>query len=655
MKLFLIAFCLVGIIGNESAARGLDPIVVAEDARNVNAKALKDAILENRSEVRERVALAYGRIRKSEGIDPLLGLLLDKSERVQRAAAFALGQLGWEVSSAGGREKEISDALVACAQKSTDALVKASAIEALGKIGLEETPRLVMPFFKNSSALVKAEAVFAIFRHRQVLKNRKPDLVLPDVSQAVFDALQSVARDTSVEVRKNVAYFFARNKDVRGIDLLQTLSEDREPLIRYFSVLGLGKISDLKILDVLVKRASDSNYNVRVAAVQAVGILKSAQHLPKSVAIDSEYHVREAYAAALGASDQSDEQILVSLSKDKSPSVQMGAYQGLIQRRKDTSKDLIRQMLRFPSWTLREAAVTSIAHLSTDKELLLQLAVKDGDVRVRNAALTSLGEIETPSAYSTITAALRSELLSERGTAIGLMASRKEADRTQLAWTVYSESSGVKWNEIRESVVDVLATEVNAATTGQLVQILKDPSLSVARKALKTLEERGVANLPSLPPVAQTHSPYKELEFRHNPIVVFETTRGTMTVATYPEVAQIHVANFVGLVKKGFYDGLLWHRVVPNFVIQGGDADGTGWGDAGYQVRAEINPLRFKKGTLGMPRGADFDSGGVQVFFNHVPTPHLDGLYTVFGQVVSGLDVLDRIEKGDVILKAYVK
>jgi peptidyl-prolyl cis-trans isomerase B (cyclophilin B) len=106
-------------------------------------------------------------------------------------------------------------------------------------------------------------------------------------------------------------------------------------------------------------------------------------------------------------------------------------------------------------------------------------------------------------------------------------------------------------------------------------------------------------------------------------------------------------------VSSGLYDGSTWHRVVSDFVIQGGDPRGSGWGDAGFSLRDEINPLRFKRGAVGMSN-AGKDTGGCQLFITPVPAPHLDGRYTVFGRVTRGLDVVDRIEPGDRILKARV-
>lgn len=125
-------------------------------------------------------------------------------------------------------------------------------------------------------------------------------------------------------------------------------------------------------------------------------------------------------------------------------------------------------------------------------------------------------------------------------------------------------------------------------------------------------------------------------------------------VETYPQSAPVHVGDFVGNVKAGYFDGLSWHRVVSNFVVQGGDPDGSGWGGSGYALRAEINRQPFVRGALGMPRSQGFDTGGSQLFFSHIPVPHLDGQYTVFGIVVDGAEVLDRLERGDKILSAKV-
>ncbi len=124
---------------------------------------------------------------------------------------------------------------------------------------------------------------------------------------------------------------------------------------------------------------------------------------------------------------------------------------------------------------------------------------------------------------------------------------------------------------------------------------------------------------------------------------------GTMTLELYPEIAPITVENFVKLAKKGFYNGLIFHRVIAGFMIQGGDPQGTGMGGPGYQIKGEFaangvkNPLKHGRGVISMARSQHPDSAGSQFFIMHANAPHLDGQYAAFGKLTDGFDVLDRI------------
>ncbi len=122
---------------------------------------------------------------------------------------------------------------------------------------------------------------------------------------------------------------------------------------------------------------------------------------------------------------------------------------------------------------------------------------------------------------------------------------------------------------------------------------------------------------------------------------------GEIRLEFYPEDAPKTVENFVTLAKKGFYNGLNFHRVVPDFVVQGGCPKGNGTGGPGYQIKAEFNKQKHVRGTLAMARSQDPDSAGSQFYICYGPTPHLDGNYTVFGRVVSGMEHVDRIKQGD--------
>ena len=139
-----------------------------------------------------------------------------------------------------------------------------------------------------------------------------------------------------------------------------------------------------------------------------------------------------------------------------------------------------------------------------------------------------------------------------------------------------------------------------------------------------------------------------------NPIVTFTMENGdVMEAELYPDVAPNTVNNFISLVKKGFYDGLIFHRVIAGFMIQGGDPEGSGMGGPGYSIKGEFNyngvenNLKHSRGVLSMARAQHPDSAGSQFFIMHADAPHLDGQYAAFGKLVDGEDVLDSIASID--------
>jgi peptidyl-prolyl cis-trans isomerase B (cyclophilin B) len=122
---------------------------------------------------------------------------------------------------------------------------------------------------------------------------------------------------------------------------------------------------------------------------------------------------------------------------------------------------------------------------------------------------------------------------------------------------------------------------------------------------------------------------------------------GEIRIEFFAADAPKTVENFVTLAKKGFYNGLSFHRVVPGFVAQGGDPNGNGTGGPGYTIKAEFNRNKHLRGSVAMARSADPDSAGSQFYITYGPQPHLDGSYTVFGRVVAGMELVDGIRQGD--------
>ncbi|MCB0727122.1 MAG: peptidylprolyl isomerase [Ignavibacteriae bacterium] len=133
---------------------------------------------------------------------------------------------------------------------------------------------------------------------------------------------------------------------------------------------------------------------------------------------------------------------------------------------------------------------------------------------------------------------------------------------------------------------------------------------------------------------------------KNKTLVTIVTNKGNIKIELLPDVAPFTVMNFLKLSEKNYYDGTVFHRVVPNFVIQGGDPTGTGYGGPGYSIRGEYSPMTYEEGMVGMASSGK-DTEGSQFFITHSATPHLDGKYTIFGKVIDGMDVVDEIMVGD--------
>ncbi|MCZ6689459.1 MAG: HEAT repeat domain-containing protein [Planctomycetota bacterium] len=276
----------------------------------------------------------------------------------------------------------------------------------------------------------------------------------------------------------------------------------------------------------------------------------------------------------------------------------------------------------------------------------------DPDVVVQASALEGLGLVPTRSAEARLRAAVTS---ADPGVAFAgahHLRSRPASEAVALLVKAYKTWMPAGYQDVRIEVVRALAAIRGDRVRPTLEAAAADPDPAIREEARLGLRDRGW-EIPEEKPVPG-HEPSRYLQERaplpRSPRVVMEMEKGEIRMELYPDAAPIHVRNFLRLTREGFYDGLTIHRVVPNFVIQGGDPLGTGWGYSGDLLRDEINTIRYTPGTLGMPKSGK-DTGGCQLFLTHVSTPWLDGAYTAFGRVTAGLDILDKIEVGDRIVK----
>jgi cyclophilin family peptidyl-prolyl cis-trans isomerase len=284
-------------------------------------------------------------------------------------------------------------------------------------------------------------------------------------------------------------------------------------------------------------------------------------------------------------------------------------------------------------WWTRSRAYEASADLPGGLEILRE-GVKDPDARVSSFALEKLAASTAPFVVPLLDAVLRDPKASLEtvGAAVDAAAERKTLALVDALIAAGKRVSAHAPAEIRDGIKKALlaAADANPAKKAEIVH---------AMRAL---------------PEPKNDEPARFKPLSSSPTLVLDTLKGRIEILLDAKAAPNHAAAIAAQARKGLYDGTIWHRVVTAFVVQGGDPRGSGWGDAGYRLADEINPMRFERGTLGMPKAGP-DTGGCQLFISVVPTPHLDGRYTAFGKVLSGLEYIDALEPGDKILKGWIK
>lgn len=214
-------------------------------------------------------------------------------------------------------------------------------------------------------------------------------------------------------------------------------------------------------------------------------------------------------------------------------------------------------------------------------------------------------------------------------------------------------------NDAALSILDSLAKQKSSATNEAIKSALNSSDSAIRRRAANLLKENGVSDFTARIGRVQTQNTSADYARAISRIgksvrATVSTSKGAFVVELLPDDAPLNVDNFVQLARRRYFNGITFHRVVPNFVIQGGDPRGDGNGGPGYQIRCEINEVPYERGAVGMALSGK-DTGGSQWFVTHSRQPHLDGGYTVFGKVVDGMDVVDRIVRGDLIKSIVIK
>jgi cyclophilin family peptidyl-prolyl cis-trans isomerase/HEAT repeat protein len=622
-----------------------------EDRRAFETSVLHSAARSADPTIRARAALAVGRIGDSRGRPILAELLNDPTPQVQAAAAFGSQLLadptltsellplldGRDATVGAAAAKAIGflargdgqDALVAAVDKAPTPEPRATILRSLWRFAAPATEGAALRYVNDPDDRVRFGAVYAIAR--------KPlETSLPALTAALGDR----NADTAAYAARAIGIL---GKKGSIEPLFAALNSGKPPLVTNALVAlegvleknpgsGAGKENIARV----VTLAGDANPNV---AIPALTLLRQFAGADREV-------FRRLWSIATTGTGRRRQVALLSATAVL----------------RDNAFPALEKAARSPEPGLRATAAEALGYLSFAKAAPLRAALAaDRDALVRGAVLASLRTAEAVTQdRALVLAALNDPDAGVVAAAIEALTRPADPSDLPVLLEVVSKSSARPQPDVPIAAI-AAAEKVRTDPRARAVveAAYRSPNPLVARIARHSLLQSFRADPAAFPApeykTSRSSADYSALlvEARKPWTATVETARGPFRIRLAGSAAPMTVMNFVALARRAYFDGSTFHRVVPNFVDQDGDPTGTGNGGPGYEIRDELNPIEYGEGTVGMAlSGAD--TGGSQWFVTHAPQPHLDGIYTVFGQVTSGQDAVERIEQGDRITRVTV-
>jgi cyclophilin family peptidyl-prolyl cis-trans isomerase/HEAT repeat protein len=598
----------------------------------------------------------------SEGVEPLIKLLDDSEIEVRQMAAFGLGLIG---------DRSARPALLA-ALKDSQPVLQGRAAEALGQIGDRADGEAIGAMMQ---AHIKAGALMGVAPDDLTYPLAPPieavRLGLFALARlGAYDALAAAVLVNGQPVSNwwPVAYALQRVNEPRAAPALMALVNTPGRFTASFAVKGLGSSKSIQAAPVLRQIVEQRKLAppVVIQAVRSLSALRDTAAVPvltKIVAdasLDPTLRVESMNALGAVATAQHVD-LMLDLVSHSVPGIRSAALQALARIDPDTFLTALASLDNDRDWTVRVAVANALGTLPSAQSLpRLTVMLGDSDQRVIPAVLGALASSKATGVEKVLLDRLSSQDLSVRAAAANALADLKVTAAVQPLADAYRRAASEDSYTARAAALGALARLDAAAARPVLVETLKDRDWAVRVRALTLLKEQNVTGQDEATRPATVGRPVTDPQWQavvappFSPRAFIDTDKGTIELELAVIDAPLTAANFIALARKGFFRNVAIHRLVPDFVVQGGDPRGDGEGGPGYTIRDELNELPYLRGTVGMALDWE-DTGGSQFFITHSPQPHLDARYTVFGHVVNGMDVVDRLAQWDVIRNVRIR
>jgi cyclophilin family peptidyl-prolyl cis-trans isomerase/HEAT repeat protein len=665
------------VVLSDPEIEAMATILRLEDHRRFEPETFQRLSALPHSEVRRRAATAAGRIG-----DPAAAIFLtqvlarDPSPAVRADAAFAIGLLGDTSTSVLGALRQAAPRDWTPVRPE-EATVVVEIVGALGRIGTDAARAEVVDVLRRVqraddpiSRQIAAEALLAVWK-------------FPTGAGRAVSALRFVGHPDP-ELRWRATLALVRLGATEGTSRLLPLLDDTDPRVRALAARGLAApaVDSAGIADAaaaaLVAALADPHPHVRINAVRALGTFgdRAPEHAIVDRTTDEDPNVSVAAAAALGNLGARVAPTLVAIAAgDALPiAARATALAALARLDPDAALPV------FDAWARarddrRYAAAHTLASLGWPRARhWLEALAADSDARVAVAATEAAATLAAaPDLDPTVAAELRGLLLrliaaddprqrtvALRG-AVPLLRST-ELDAVLDAFERASRDPAARATAI--AAIHAVGT-LEVATPGPAAvffdRFRPADDRWIRRAVADTLGDRW--GVPPAAAVADDEGFYREIVQRfiapvlaggRRPEAAVRTPHGDIRIELLSEEAPLTVHNFATLAASGYYDEGVWHRVVPNFVLQDGAPAGDPTGGPGWTIRDELNRVRYDRGVVGMALAGP-DTGGSQWFITHSPQPHLDAGYTAFGRVVAGESVMDRVVQGDAVSAVRIR